>query len=143
MKKILLIGFIVVLLIAIPVTVFLVQQQQKTKSSAVAATTISILPASQAPIQVGDDVNLNIQVNPATAATSNLVSYVTFTITYDSTKLATDGAGLVVTNTTINPTHVLPHILQALKNPVLSGFVCQDGLSPAPHLALKFIWLMA
>lgn len=112
MKKILLIGFIVVLLIAIPVTVFLVQQQQKTKSSAVAATTISILPASQAPIQVGDDVNLNIQVNPATAATSNLVSYVTFTITYDSTKLATDGAGLVVTNTTINPTHVLPHILQ-------------------------------
>jgi hypothetical protein len=111
MKKILLIGFIVVLLIAIPVTVFLVQQQNKTKSGAVAATTISILPPSQAPIHVGDDVNLNIQVNPATATTSNLVSYVKFTILYDSTKLATDGAGLV-TNSTTNPTHVLPDILQ-------------------------------
>ena len=84
-----------VLLIAIPVTVFLVQQQQKTKSGAVAATTLSVLPASQAPIQVGNDVTLNVQVNPATATTSNLVSYVKFTIMYDSTKLATDGAGFV------------------------------------------------
>jgi hypothetical protein len=95
MKKILLLGFIVVLLIAIPVTVFLVQQQQKTKTAAVAATTISILPPSQAPIHVGDSVNLNVQVNPATATTSNLVSFVKFTIMYDSTKIATDGAGFV------------------------------------------------
>jgi len=95
MKKILLIGFVIVLLIAIPVTVFLVQQQQKTKSGAVAATTISILPASQAPIHVGDDVTLNVQVNPATATTTNLVSFVKFTIMYDSTRLATDGAGFV------------------------------------------------
>ncbi len=100
MKKILLIGFVVVLLIAIPVTVFLVQQQQKIKSGAVAATTISILPAAQDPIHVGDDVTLNVQVNPATATTSNLVSVVQLTITYDSTKIATDGAGFVPNTTT-------------------------------------------
>jgi hypothetical protein len=104
MKKILLIGFIVVLLIAIPVTVFLVQQQQKTKSAAVAATTISILPASQNPIHVGDDVTLNVQVNPATATTTNLVSFVKYTIMYDSTKLATDGAGFVSDTTAGLPT---------------------------------------
>jgi trimeric autotransporter adhesin len=104
MKKVLLIGFIIVLLIAIPVTVFLVQQQQKTKSAAVAATTISILPASQAPIHVGDDVTLNIQVNPATATTTNLVSFVKFTILYDSTKIATDGAGFVADTTVGLPT---------------------------------------
>lgn len=100
MKKILLIGFIVVLLIAIPVTVFLVQQQQKTKSGAIAATTISILPASQAPINVGDDVSLDVQVNPATSTTTNLVSLVKFTIMYDNTKIATDGAGFVPNITT-------------------------------------------
>jgi hypothetical protein len=103
MKKVLLIGFIVVLLIAIPVTVFLVQQQQKTKSSAVAATTISLLPASQT-INVNDNVDLNVQVNPATATTTNLVSLVKFTIMYDNTKLATAGAGFVPNTATGLPT---------------------------------------
>src|ERR1035437_9953546 len=98
MKKVLLIGFILVLLIAIPVTVFLLQQQSKTKSSAVAATSISILPASQDPIKVGDDVTLNIKVDPATAITTNLVGYVKFTINYDNTKISTDGAGFVGAN---------------------------------------------
>lgn len=102
MKKILLIGFIVVLLVAIPVTVFLVQQQQKTKSAAQAATIISILPASQAPIAVGDVVTLTVQVNPANV---NLVSFVKFSIKYDSTKIATDGAGFVL-NTASN--HLTP-----------------------------------
>lgn len=102
MKKILLIGFIIVLLVAIPVTVFLVQQQQKTKSAAQAATIISILPASQAPIGVGDVVTLNVQVNPANV---NMVSLVKFTIKYDETKIATEGAGFVL-NTTTN--HLTP-----------------------------------
>jgi len=102
MKKILLIGFIVVLLVAIPVTVFLVQQQQKTKSAAQAATIISILPASQAPIAVGDVVTLTVQVNPANV---NLVSFVKFAIKYDDTKIATDGAGFVL-NTASN--HLTP-----------------------------------
>jgi hypothetical protein len=68
----------------------LVQQQQKTKSSAVAATTISILPAAQDPIKVDDTVSLNVRVDPATATTTNQVSLVKFTINYDNTRLSVD-----------------------------------------------------
>jgi hypothetical protein len=109
MKKVLLIGFILVLLIAIPVTVFLVQQQQKTQSGAVAATTISILPPSQPPINVGDSVTLKVEVDPATATTTNQVSLVSFTLNYDSNKLATDGAGFVVSGA--------PNLLTVVKGP--------------------------
>jgi hypothetical protein len=106
MKKVLLIGFILVLLIAIPVTVFLLQQQQKTKSSAVAATTISILPASQAPVNVGDTVPLTIKVDPTS---TNLVSLVKFTINYDNTKLSVDPTnGFVVSGA--------PNLLTLTKN---------------------------
>lgn len=101
LKKILLIGFIVVLLIAIPVTVFLIQQQSKTKSGAVAATTISILPANKT-ASIGDQVNFQIEVNPATATTTNLVSLVKFTLMYDSTKLATSGSGFVVNTNAVS-----------------------------------------
>jgi len=43
-KKILAIGFVIVLLVAIPLTVFLIQQQQKTKSSANTTTVLSLVP---------------------------------------------------------------------------------------------------
>ena len=86
MKRVLLIGFILVLLIAIPVTVFLLQQQSKTKSGATPATTISISPVSQT-VKVGDTVPLKISVDPTN---TNLVSFVKFTINYDSTKLSVD-----------------------------------------------------
>jgi hypothetical protein len=107
MKKVLLIGFILVLLIAIPVTVFLLQQQQKTKSSAVAATTISILPASQAaPVKAGDTVPLTVRVDPTN---TNLVSLVKFTINYDNTKLSVDPTnGFVVSGA--------PNLLTLTKN---------------------------
>ena len=105
MKKVLLIGFILVLLIAIPVTVFLLQQQSKTKSSAVAATTISILPASQ-DVKVGDTVPLTVKVDPTN---TNLVSFVKFTINYDNTKLSVDPTnGFVVSGA--------PNLLTLTKN---------------------------
>jgi hypothetical protein len=89
-KKLLLIGFIVVLLVAVPITVYLVQQQQQTRSSAVAATTLSFVPASISGA-VGSDLNLDVSVDPST----NLVSFIRLLITYDATKLATSGAGFV------------------------------------------------
>src|SRR5476649_2011011 len=89
-KKILLVGFVIVLLIAIPITVYLVQQQSKTRSSAVAATILSLTPQSQSS-SVGKDVSLDINLDPSI----NLVSFVKILITYDATKLATDAAGLV------------------------------------------------
>jgi len=81
-KKILLIGFILVLLVAIPVTVFLVQQQTKTKTGAQRATTLSLTPATKT-VTAGQKVTLTLNVNPGI----NQISFVKFTITYDPTKL--------------------------------------------------------
>lgn len=88
-KKLLLLGFVVVLLVIIPLTVYLVQQQQKTKSSAQAATVLGFNPAAST-INVGDNVNLDLMMNPGI----NQVSFVKVTITYDPTKLSTVAAGL-------------------------------------------------
>jgi hypothetical protein len=93
-KKILLVGFIFVLLAAIPLTVYLVQQEQKTKSGATPATTISLIPKSQT-INNGATGKLDVQVSPGSA---NQVSFVKFTINYDSNYLATVSAGTKCSN---------------------------------------------
>jgi len=91
-KRLLLLGFIVVLLVAIPLTMYMAQQQQKTKSGAQAATKLTLTPAAPPSIAVNDKITLTVNVDPGT----NQVSYVKFTITYDSTKLATTGSGLTL-----------------------------------------------
>ncbi len=82
-RKLLLLGFIIVLLVGIPATLFLVQQQQETRSRAEKSTTLSITPESTSK-EVGQAVPLDIMVNPGT----NLVSFVKLEITYDETKLS-------------------------------------------------------
>jgi hypothetical protein len=88
-KKLFLFGFLAILLVGIPVTVYLVQQQQVQRSRAAKATVLTFTPDSSAsaPIQkqVGDTIPLDIMVNPAT----NLVSFVKVEINYDPDKLAT------------------------------------------------------
>ncbi len=81
-KKLLLLGFILVLLIAIPITVYLVQQQQQTKIKAAPSTTLSINPTPHT-MNVGDKVDLDVMMDPG----QNSVSFVKFTLTYDSTKV--------------------------------------------------------
>ncbi len=83
-KKLILIGFILILLIAIPLTLYFIQQQQEIRSRAQAATTLSFTPPTSS-VNVGDVVSLDLMVNP----NSNLVSFVRLEILYDSTKLAT------------------------------------------------------
>jgi hypothetical protein len=90
-KKLLLFGFIAVLLVVIPLTVYLVGQQQKTQSSAQKSTTLGFNPASTT-VAVNDTVNLDVMMNPGT----NQVSFVKFTINYDATKLATAAAGAAI-----------------------------------------------
>lgn len=89
-KKLILIGFIVVLLIAIPLTIFFLQQQQDTQSQAEQATTLSFEPVSTqtTPItaQTGEDVRLDVVVDPG--VNQNLVSFVRLEIQYDPSKLA-------------------------------------------------------
>lgn len=89
-KKILLIGFVVVLLVAIPLIVYLVSEQQKAKTIAVPSTSLSLTPASQS-VETGGDASFDINVNP----NSNSVSFVKVYINYDSTKLAIEEGGFV------------------------------------------------
>ncbi len=90
-KKLLLFGFIAVLLVVIPLTVYLVQQQQKTRSGAAPSTTLGFNPASKT-VAVNDVVNLDVMMNPGT----NQVSFVKLIINYDATKLATSAAGAAI-----------------------------------------------
>jgi len=90
-KKLLLFGFITILLIVIPLTVYLVQQQQKTQSGAAPSTTLGFNPASKT-AAVNDIVNLDVMMNPGT----NQVSFVKLIINYDATKLATSAAGAAI-----------------------------------------------
>ena len=103
-KKLLLIGFLTILLLGIPTTVFLLQQQQDTRSRAQKSTTLSFVPVSSetAPIQkrVGDTFPLEININPGV----NSVSYVKMEIQYDPTKIATADANAFQPNLSTFPT---------------------------------------
>lgn len=87
-KKILLLSFIIVLIIAIPVTIYLISLQSQPKTSSVPSTTLSFSPQSQT-AKTGDNLTFDLNVIPG----SNAVSWVKILITYDSTKLsASDGS---------------------------------------------------
>lgn len=83
-KKLLLFGFIFVLLIGIPLTVYMLQQRQQTRSHAQASTTLSFSPPSLDKT-VGETIPLDININPGT----NSVIAIKLVIAYDPTKIAT------------------------------------------------------
>lgn len=82
-KKLLLIGFLFVILLVIPITVYLVQQQQELQTRATPNTTLSFVPADQT-ASVGAKVNFEIWVSPG----NNQVNFIKLVIKYDSTKLS-------------------------------------------------------
>lgn len=102
-KKMLLIGFVVVLLVGIPLTVYLLQQQQEVRTRAEASTIVTFTPdsTSAAPIKknVGEEIPLDINVDPG----KNLVSFVKLEINYDPDILATGSANAFQANTTAFP----------------------------------------
>ncbi|MEX2013136.1 MAG: PKD domain-containing protein, partial [Candidatus Levyibacteriota bacterium] len=93
-KKIFLLGFIIVLLFAIPLTVYLTQQQQDVTSQAAPTTTLSFVPTSRS-MNVGDTTSFDVMMNPG----SNQVSFVKLTLTYDATKFTVDPASGLAPNT--------------------------------------------
>lgn len=90
-KKILLLGFIFVLLLVIPLTVYILQKQQEVRSRAVAATKLYFSQPSQTAelttLQktIGETFNLDLVVNPGT--NQNQISFIKLNITYDSAKI--------------------------------------------------------
>lgn len=89
-KNFFLVGFVVLLLVGIPVSVYFLQQQQTVTQHAEKSTNFSFAPDSTAdnPIEknVGDSIPLDIMVDPGT----NAVSSVTIEIQYDPDKLQAD-----------------------------------------------------
>jgi hypothetical protein len=102
-KKLFLIGFVVVLLVGIPLTIYEVQQQTNTQQHAQASTNLAFSPDSSAasPISknVGDSIPLQISVDPG----KNLVSFVKLEIQYDPSVLATASANAFQANTNAFP----------------------------------------
>jgi hypothetical protein len=96
-KKIFLLGFIIVILIAIPFSVYVAQQRQQTTTKAAASTILSLEPASTT-INVGDTLTLNVMLDPGTGATANQVSFVKLSISYDPVSFTTVSGSL-----TLNP----------------------------------------
>jgi hypothetical protein len=123
-KKLFLIGFIVILLVGIPVTVYLLQQEQETRTRAQKSTVLKFTPDSSqtSPIQknVGETIPLDIMVDPGT----NLVSFVKLSIQYDSDKLEAEGTDAFVPNTVVFPT--------VLEGPVYSTGKIEVTLSVGP-----------
>ena len=120
-KKLILFGLAVILLVAIPITVYLVGKQQELKSRAAPSTTLTFQPSS-ATAAVGQDVTFDIMINP----NSNFVSFVHLVISYDPTKLEKSGVGLSI-NTNVFPgfdpskSPLLQHLIQREENNSRSG----------------------
>jgi hypothetical protein len=81
-KRLLLLGFLFVILLVIPLTVYLVGQQQDLRSRANPTTTLSFIPKDQ-PGTIGESINFDVWVSPG----DNLVSFIKLVVAFDSTKL--------------------------------------------------------
>src|SRR5258708_2598529 len=123
-KKLVLIGFIVVCVVGIHLTIYVVQKKTNTQQHAQASTNLAFTPDSSAasPIQknVGDSIPVDITVDPG----KNLVSFVKLEIQYDPTVLATASGSAFKANTNAFPS--------VLEGPVYSPGKIAVTLSVGP-----------
>lgn len=106
-KKILLLGFIAVMLVAIPLSVYVAQKQQQTKTQASVSTSLSFNPPKKDVTKVGEIISFDIMLDPDPGAGNppNQVSFAKLIINYDPLKLAIVDLGLV-------PTTAFPTVLE-------------------------------
>ena len=98
MKRFLIIGFILVLLIAVPIVAFfLINQKTETQSHASPASSLLFEQLTD-PAVVGQPYKVTIDVNPSTNGTSNSVSFVKFTVSYDGSKLKADNSSFAASD---------------------------------------------
>lgn len=102
-QRLVIIGFLAVLLVAIPATIFLLKGTTGGGSSRAAPSTVLSLTTTQAQVAPGDSVAVNVVANPGT----NAISVIQLSISYDSTKLSTASGGFAP-NTTSFPTTLNP-----------------------------------
>lgn len=121
-KKIFLLGFIVVILIAIPFSVYIAQKRQQTTIKASASTTLSFEPSSPT-TEVGNTLKLDIVLDPGTGPSANQVSFVKLIIDFDPSKFTTVSGSLV-------PNPKFPNTLTSiLEDPVYESGKASISLS--------------
>ena len=77
-NKYFLLGILVLIAIAIPLTIYFVQRQQDLRSRAAPSSNLTFTPSAQS-VNVGDDFTLEATVDPG----QNFVSFVQFSLTFD------------------------------------------------------------
>lgn len=121
-NKLLLLGLLMVIILAIPLTVFILQKQQENRSKASAATTLFFTPEGTAATPlvktIGDTVTVDLMVNPGI----NLVSLVRYSITYNPLFMSPATSNAFVLNATAFKKNVEGPIYDPIKG-TISGSV--------------------
>jgi len=95
-KKLLLLGFVVIILVAIPISVYILQQQQKTKTFAAASTHLFFNPSKQDITTLDQTADFAIMVDPTKGTPPNKISFAKIVINYDPAILSIDETGFVL-----------------------------------------------
>lgn len=100
-KKLLLLGFVVIILVAIPVSVYILQQRSQTKSLAAASTHLFFNPSQKDITALDQTADFAIMVDPTmvdpTKGTSpNQISFAKLVINYDPVILSIDETGFLL-----------------------------------------------
>lgn len=127
-------GFITVILVAIPFSVYIAQKRQQTITKATKSTTLSLEPASTT-VKVGDTLTLGVMLDPG--ANANLVSFIKLKIIYDSSKFATISGDL----NSLGPNSDLTDKLSTIEGPAYelgkASISLSIGADPAKVIATK------
>lgn len=95
MRRFLIIGFILALLIAVPIVAyFVINQKTETQSHANPLSSLLFEDLTD-PAVVGQPYKVTVDVNPSSNGSSNSVSFVKLTVSYDGSKLQADNSSLV------------------------------------------------
>lgn len=125
MKKIIMILTIFLILIAIPVTVYLVVQQQELRKKAAPATTLSVTPSTITK-NVNDEFTVEVKVDPG----ENQILAAELHVTFDSTKLE----ALSITNGPMMTNVIAPGIIESGLASITVG--AQNTASPVQGIGV-------
>jgi len=141
-KQALVFGFLIILALAIPITLYVIQHQQNQKSGATRSTALSFNPDPNSDLtinksaNIGDTVDLPIYVNPGSA---NAVSVVTIEITYDPNVLQIADSAKCISSTgvlsaiTTQPQCTSGKALIRLAAQNVNEFISQEGDPSTNH----------
>ncbi len=117
-RKVILLMFIIIILVAIPLTVYIVQKQQELRSKAAAATVLSFDPSS---VSANSSVPLVFKINVDPKGVNQL-SFLKLSINYDPAFLKEAPAGSVCSNPQDSICHDKGNPnLQTVDGPILGG----------------------